>query len=177
MKPRWLAPVAVVVALLLSVPGCSDSKDDKAKSPTETTRFPPTRPVNNKELNEGQGACGLLTSGEVSTVVGLQSNAGSGVETGAGESSCRWLLRGAGTQFVAVIQAVSDVNAYEERVRQLGAGVEPLPGVGDRALLLNDTAYVYKGPKLIIVQVSTSQPLPARKQAATRLAQSAVGRA
>lgn len=170
------APIAVAVAAALALSGCGGS-DKKTAKTTDSTRFPPTRPVNNKELNEGQGACGLLTSGEVSTVVGLQANAGSGVETEAGESSCRWVLRGAGTQFVAVLQSTSDVNAYEERIRQLGAGVEPLPGVGDRALLLNDTAYVYKGNKLIIVQVATTQPLPARKQAVTRLAQSAVGRA
>jgi hypothetical protein len=168
---------AVLAAFVLLTAGCSGDKGDEGKKTTETTRFPPTRPVNNKELNEGQGACGLLTSGEVSTAVGLPASSGSGVETSTGESSCRWVLRVAGTQFVGLVQSVLGVEAYEERIRQLGAGVEPLPGVGDRALLLNDTAYVFKGSKMLIVQVSTSQPLAARKQAATRLAQSAVGRA
>jgi hypothetical protein len=171
---RYRAPVVAFVALMLSTIGCS--KDEAKPQPTTTTRYPPVRPVNNKDLTEGQGACRLLNAAEVSAAVGLQATPGTGVETEAGVSSCRWVLRGAGSQFVGVIEASSNVEAYEERVRQVAPTAENLPGVGERALVVTDTTYVFRQGKMLILSVSTTQPVATRKQAATRLTQTAVGR-
>lgn len=171
------APIVVAVALALAATGCSDSKDTKAaKSTTTVTRFPPTRPVNNKQLAEGQGVCGLVSQAEVASAVGLPANPGTGVETGDGGSSCRWPLRATGNQFVSILEVASDTKAYEDRVRQQGAGIENLAGVGDHAFLANNTAYVFKGAKLIILSVATTQAVATRKTATIKLAQSAAAR-
>lgn len=173
---RFRSPVLAALALLLVLTGCGGSKGGKPKTTTTTTRFPPTRPVNNKQLSEGQGACGLLTSGEISSAVSAPAASGSGVETSGGESSCRWVLRNNAAQFVGIILTASDAKAYEERIQQIGSGVEQLPGVGERALLATDTAYVFKANKLMILSVSSGQAVAQRKAAATKLAQTAVGR-
>lgn len=172
---RIPASVVAFVALTLAAAGCGKDQA-KPKTNTTVTRYPPVRPVNNKPLSEGQGACRLLNAGEVTAAVGLPASAGTGVETEDGGSSCRWVVRGSGNQFVGVIETSAGVEAYEDRVRQVSPSAESLPGVGDRGLLATDTAYVFRQGKLLILQVATTQPVAARKQAATRLAQTAVGR-
>lgn len=166
-----------VLAIAVVVAGCSGGDSKKAaKSTTTVTRFPPTRPLNNKQLAEGQGACGLVTQAEVASAVGLQSNAGTGVETADGGSSCRWTLKASGTQVVSIIEVVKDAQAYEDRIRKEGGAIENLAGVGDHAFFAANTAYVAKGGKLIIVSVATTQAVATRKAATTKLAQSAAAR-
>lgn len=176
MRRGFVVSVAVV-ALLAT--GCGGS-DKKAATQTKTTntRYPPTKPVNNKPLSEGQGACGLLNRSEVTSAVGLNANGGTGVETGDGGSSCKWAFANSGStpQFVSIIEVVKDAQAYEDRIRGQSGAIENLSGVGDRAFLANNTAYVVRGPKLIILSVTTTQAAAVRKTATTKLAQSAAGR-
>ena len=171
--------VVALTALAVLATGCGGDSGKKSgdKTKTTTTRFPPPLPVNNKPLSEGQGACGLINRAEVSTAVGLNANAGTGVETGEGGSSCKWSFANSGStpQFVSIIEVVKDAPAYEDRIRKSSA-VETLAGVGDRAFLAKETAYVVKGPKLIILSVTTTQAAAVRKTATTKLAQSAAGR-
>ena len=169
--------VSVAVIAILAT-GCGgDGKKSDSKTKTTNTRYPPTVPVKNKPLAEGQGACGLLNRGEVTSAVGLNANAGTGVETGDGGSSCKWSFANSGNapQFVSILEVVKDAQAYEDRIRKSSA-VEDLPGVGDRAFLAKETAYVVRGPKLIILSVTTTQAAAVRKTATTKLAQSAAGR-
>jgi S-formylglutathione hydrolase FrmB len=176
-KERWVqtrrplaAPAVLAAALLLF--GCGGDDKDDAGGPN-TTRFPPTAPVNNENLTEGAGACGLLTRGEVEAAVG-PANPGTGVRTKTNES-CTWRLRAGANQFVAVITNTPGQQAYDNARGQV-EGPEELSGVGDRAFVANDTAYALKGNRLIIVEVLSSQPVAARKQAATKLIQMAVPR-
>ena len=174
---RGLAVSAAAVLLVLLATGCSGGDSNKAaKSTTTVTRFPPTRPVNNKQLAEGQGACGLVSRAEVASAVGLQANAGAGVETGDGGSSCKWTLQASGTQFVSILEVVTDVKGYEDRIRSQNGAIETLTGLGDHAFFANNTAYVVKGPKMIIVAVATTQSVAVRKTATTKLAQNAAAR-
>ncbi|MFN2502988.1 MAG: hypothetical protein ABR540_01925 [Acidimicrobiales bacterium] len=162
-----------VVALALVATGCGDD-DDAKPGPATSTRFPPTVPVNNDPLAEGEGACGLLNRGEVEATVSLPVNPGTGVRTKTNES-CTWKLRSGANQFVALFASESGVPQYENAEKQL-AQVEQQSGVGDRAFVAGDTAYALKGGRLVIVQVLTSQPVPARKQAALKLITGAISR-
>lgn len=165
-----------VLAIALVATSCGGDSKKAAKSTTTVTRFPPTRPVNNKQLAEGQGACGLVTQAEVASAVGLQANAGTGVETSDGGSSCRWTLKATGSQLVSIIEVVKGAQAYEDRIRKEGGAIETLAGVGDHAFFASNTAYVVKGDKLIIVSVATTQAVATRKAATAKLAQSAAAR-
>ena len=170
------AVLAAAVTLTVVLTGCGGDGKKSAKSTTTVTRFPPTRPLNNKALAEGQGACGLVTQAEVASAVGLQANAGTGVETGDGGSSCRWTLKASGSQLVSIIEVVKETKAYEDRIRKEGGAIEPLTGLGDHAFLASNTAYVFKGEKMIIVSVATTQAVATRKAATTKLAQNAAAR-
>jgi hypothetical protein len=171
---RRAALALLVIAVVAT--GCGGDGKKAAKSTTTVTRFAPPRPVNNKPLTEGQGACGLVTQAEVASAVGLQANAGTGVETGDGGSSCRWTLKASGSQLVSIIEVVKDTATYEDRIRKEGGAIEDLAGVGDHAFLANNTAYVIKGGKLIILSVATTQAAATRKAATAKLAQSAATR-
>jgi len=174
---RPLGGIAVGVALTVLAAGCGGGGGDegRAGSQTTVTRFPPTVPFSNKTLSEGQGACGLVSRAEITGAVSLQAQAGSGVETEQGGSSCKWSLPGT-NQFVSIILVTRDVPAFEERIRAQGGTIENLAGLGDRAFTVNNTAYVVKGPKLIIVAVATNQAVAARRAATTKLAQTAATR-
>ena len=168
-----MATAAVAALVSLAAVACGGGKD-KSSSTTAVTRFPPTVPVQNEQLAEGAGACGLLSQGDVSSAVGLPANPGSGTRTKTNES-CRWTLRSSADQFVAVIVSSSGRQQYEAAMKSL-ASPEPLSGVGDQAFVSGDTAYALKGDRLVIVQVTTSQAVAARKQAATKLVSGAVNR-
>ena len=172
-RPRPAVVAALVVAVCVAVTGCGGKKQ-KAAPPT-TTRYPPTQPVQNEQISEGTGACALLSESEINGVVGVAVNPGSGTRTKTSES-CRWTARAGSNQFVAVIVAPAGRQLFERAQNELGAAVEQLPGIADRAFVANDTAYALKGERLVIVEVSTSQGVPARKQAATKLITGAVGR-
>ena len=164
---------AAAVALSVAMTGCGGKKQ-KALPPT-TTRYPPTLPVQNEQLTEGNGACGLLSESDISGTVGVAVDPGSGTRTKANES-CRWTARASSSQFVAIIVTPSGRQQFEKAQDELGSQAEALPGVGDRAFVANDTAYALKGDRLVIVEVSTSQPVATRKQAATKLITGAVTR-
>jgi hypothetical protein len=172
--PRLAAVAAALVAVSVALSGCGGGKNHKSVAPT-TTRYPPTRPVQNEQLGEGTGACALLSQSEITSTVGVAVNPGSGTRTKTNEE-CRWSTRSGSNQFVAVIVTPTGRQQFEQAQNQLGAQAEPLPGVGDRAFVANDTAYALKGERLVIVVVSTSQAIASRKQAATKLITGAVGR-
>jgi hypothetical protein len=167
--------IVAALALAVGATGCN-SKSAKPKTTTTVTRFAPVRPINNKVLTEGEGACGLLTQAEVTATVGLQAQPGSGVQNEDGGSSCRWVVKGTGTQVVSILEVVADAKAYQDRVRSQSSGIQNLPGIGDSAFLANGAAYVEKGTKLVILSVATTQPQATRTTAVTKLAQTAVGR-
>jgi len=163
------ATMAVLAAFVLAACG---GKGDSAK-PTTTTRFPPTVPVRVVELSEGNGVCGLLTQAEVAAATRLASQRGSG-SRGATSESCRWNLTGT-SQFVLLLQT-NDGPAQFDRARDAARGGEALNGVGDRAFISNDTVYVQKGPKVLVLQVLSAQGVPQRKEAATTLMRMAAAR-
>ncbi|HEX6596930.1 MAG TPA: hypothetical protein VF045_08340 [Acidimicrobiales bacterium] len=174
MSVRRLLGAGLILALAAT--GCSggDDDDDDRSGPT-TTRYPPTVPVNNEQLSEGQGVCGFVNQGEVSAAAGSPVNAGSGVRTQTSEL-CRWTLRSSASQFVSLILDPTGREEYDRFRNAASRTAENLPGVGDQAFISNDTAYVLKGERLVILQVATSQPVATRKQAATRLVTSAAGK-
>ena len=174
MLTRFAATAAAVVLVAVGATGCGGKKN-KAVSPTTVTRFPPTVPVSNVQLAEGDGACGLLSQADVASATGIAANPGSGTRTKTNES-CRWTLRSGTNQFVAVFLAPAGRQQFDQASNTLGSTAEQLPGVGDKAFVSNDTAYALKGERLVIVEVSTTQPVAARKQAAVKLVTGAIGR-
>jgi hypothetical protein len=155
--------------------GCGGSNDAKREGKTTSTRFAPAVPVTNQKLSEGMGACGLVTQGEVQAAAGSQADAGTGTRTPTNES-CRWNLRSGPNQFVSLILSPRGRQQFESAQNQLKGAAEQLNGLGDRAFAASDSAYVLKGEQLVIVEVSTSQPVAARKQAAIKLATGAIPR-
>lgn len=171
-----LGAVAWMVALAVALGGCGGDDDDRSSATTRNTRFPPPPEVENKPIAEGEGACGLLTRNEVESAAGVTVNPGDGVTTKGGTSSCAYRLRNNTVQYVGVIiQSPGGAN-FDGAAQQLGAAAEPISGVGDRAFVAKDTVYALKGDRLLILTVSTSQPEPARRQAAIRLSQAAIGK-
>jgi hypothetical protein len=171
---RLTRAAAIAAIGIVAATGCSgDNK--KGASTTTVTRFPPTVPVQNEQLAEGDGACGLVNQAEVAAAVGIAADRGTGTRTKTNES-CRWTLRGGTNQFVALIVTATGRQQYDQAAEALGSTAEQLSGIGDRAFVAHDTAYALQGDRLIIVQVATSQAVAARKQAATKLVTDAVGR-
>jgi len=167
--------VGAGLILALAAAGCSGGDDDDDRAQPTTTRFPPTVPVNNEQLSEGQGVCGFVNSGEVSTAVGTPVNSGTGTRTKTGES-CRWTLRSNTSLFVSIILDPAGRQAFDRFRTAASRSAENLGGVGDQAFVANDTAYALKGDRLVILKVATTQPDAARKQAATRLVTTAAAR-
>jgi hypothetical protein len=132
--------------------------------------------VENREIREGEDACGLLSRGEVESTAGVRVNAGTGVTTKGGNSSCAYRLQTASAQYVGVIVQTGGAADFDKAAQQLGSAAEPLQGVGERAFVATDTVYALKGNRLLILTVSTTQPPPARKQAAINLSRSAIGK-
>ncbi len=186
MRFRQVLGAAVVLALVSTAcSGGSDKAKPEAQA-TTTTRFAPPLAVANEPLSEGTGACGVVNQTEVAAAVGSPANPGTGTRTKTGES-CRWTLRsgsaptsaGRGASpvaFVSVILSQRGRSEFDQFRKVAGPTAENLPGVGDQAFLTNDTGYVLKGEKFVILQVATTQSIPARKQAATRLITSAAAR-
>ncbi|MGH9223553.1 MAG: hypothetical protein ACRD2W_07145 [Acidimicrobiales bacterium] len=172
MRIRATATVAVLAVFLVLLTGCGGGKK-KDEGRTTTTRFPPTVPVTNIDLAEGSGICGYLTQSDVRTATGIASQPGAGSRAATNEA-CRWSLQGT-NQFVLLLSNTGGASTFD-RFRE-GATVEDLPGVADRAFVVNDTAYALKGEKVLILQVATTQPIPARKQAAINLMKMAAPRA
>jgi hypothetical protein len=168
------AALAAVLVVSVAATGCGDDKKETS-STTTVTRFPPTVPVQNEEIAEGAGACGLLSQSEVATAVGSAVNPGTGTRTRTNES-CRWTLRTGTNQFVAVILTPTGKAQFDQAAETFGSTAEQLSGIGDRAFVANDTAYALQAERLVIVQVATSQAVAARKQAATNLVRDAMGR-
>ncbi len=171
-----LAAVAWLVVLAVAGGGCGGDDDDKSSATTANTRFPPPVEVENKQIREGEDACGLLTRSEIESAAGVSVNPGDGVTTKAGTSSCAYRVRSNTAQFVGVLVQTPGPPNFESAQRQLGSSVENLPGVGERAFVATDIVYALKGDKLLIVTVSTSQPPATRKQAAIALSRSAIGK-
>ncbi len=170
-----LGAAACFVMVTVVLTGCGDD-EERSGPTTRNTRFPPPAEVENRQIREGEDSCGLLTRTEVESAAAVSVDPGIGVTTKAGNSSCAYRLRGMPTQYVGVILQTPGAPTFDNASKQLGGAAEPLPGVGERAFVASDTAYVLKGDRLLIVTVTTSQPAPARKQAAIQLARSAIGK-
>ena len=172
-----LGAVAWVVVLAVALGACGgDDDDDSSSATTRNTRFPPPPEVENKTIKEGEDACGLLSRGEVESAAGVAVNPGDGVTTKGGTSSCAYRVRTNTAQYVGVIIQSPGTPSFDSASRQLGGAAESISGVGERAFVAKDTVYALKGDRLLILTVSTTQPEPARKQAAIRLSQSAIGK-
>lgn len=174
MSVRQLVGAGLVLALAAA--GCRGGGEEEERAGPTTTRFPPTLPVNNQQLSEGQGVCGFLNQGDVSAAVGSPTNAGTGTRTQTGES-CRWTLRSDARQFVSIILDPAGRESFERFRSASRPAPSTLPGVGDQAFVAGDTAYMLKGNNFVILKVATTQPDAARQQAVTRLVTSAAGRA
>ncbi len=164
------------VVLAVALVACGDKEDGKSAPTTRNTRFPPPPEVENKAIKEGEDACGLLTRSEVESTAGVSVNPGDGVTTKGGTSSCAYRVRNNTAQYVGVIIQTPGRPNFDSASQQLGASAEPLPGVGERAFVAKATVYAVKGDRLLILTVSTGQPDAARKQAAIRLSQAAIGK-
>lgn len=92
------------------------------------------------------------------------------------DESCSWRIQSDTNYFVGVISSMSGRQIFEHATTQF-RDIEHLSGIGDRAFVANESAYSLKGDRLVIVQVVTTQPTPARKQAALTLIQAAMSRA
>ncbi|MDQ3980366.1 MAG: hypothetical protein M3314_12560 [Actinomycetota bacterium] len=171
-----LGALAWIFVLAAAVGGCGGDDDDSSSNTTRNTRFPPPAEVENRPIQEGEGACGLLSRTEVESVAGVSVNPGDGVATKGGTSSCAYRVRNNTAQYVGVIVQTEGGTNFENTSQALGGAAEPLPGVGERAFVAKDTVYALKGGRLLILTVSTTQPEPARKQAAIRLSQAAIGK-
>ena len=169
-----LGTAACVVVLAVAV-GCGGGDDDEQSSATtRNTRFPPPPEVENRPIKEGEEACGLLSRSEVESAAGVPVNAGDGVTTKGGTSSCAYRLTTNRAHYVGVIIQPGGVPNFESASQQLGSAAEPISGVGERAFVAKDTVYALKGDRLLILTVSTTQPEPTRRQAAVTLSQSAI---
>ncbi len=171
-----LGAVASFAVLAVGLGACGDSKDAKSGPTTQNTRFPKPAEVENKSIMEGEDACGLVSRSEVESAAGTAVNPGDGVTTKAGTSSCAYRLRNNTTQYVGVVVQTPGAPNFERASQQVGGAAEPVPGVGERAFIVTDTLFALKGNRLLILTVSTSQPPAARKQAAIRLSQTAIGK-
>jgi hypothetical protein len=166
-------PAYVAVALLCLVAAACGGNDE-AESPTTTReRYVPVVP---EQISEGTGPCGLLTQAEVSSAVGLPADPGAGQQSGGG-GSCSWTLRGSGAQAVNLVTLALGGDPYQQTLSTAPKPIEPVDGVGDRAFIATDTVWAFKGPRVVAVQVTMNQPIATRRQYATKLAQSAIGRA
>jgi hypothetical protein len=165
-----------LLVLAVAVAGCGGKKDEKSSATTRNTRFPKPAEVDNKPIKEGEDACGLLSHSEVESTAGVTVNAGDGVTTKAGTSSCAYRVRNNTTQYVGVIVQRPGPPNFDNASKQLGSAAETLSGLGERAFVAKDTVYALKGDRLLILTVSTTQPEAARKQAAIKLSQAAIGK-
>jgi hypothetical protein len=170
-----LGAVAWCVILAVGLGGCGGD-DGGSSATTRNTRFPPPAEVENREIREGEDSCGLLTRSEVESAAAVSVNPGAGVTTKGGNSSCAYRLRSNTNQYIGVIIQRPGGPGFENASKQFGNSAEPLSGVGERAFVANDTVYALKGDRLLILTVSTAQPVPARRQAAITLSQSAIGK-
>ena len=172
-----LGAVASIVVFAIALGGCGGNDDDDAASPTtRNTRFPPPPEVENRQIKEGEDACALVSRSEVESTAGISVNPGDGVTTKGGTSSCAYRVRTNTAQYVGVIVQGAGAPSFDSASQQLGSVAESIPGVGERAFVARDTVYALKGDRLLILTVSTNQPESARKQAAIRLSQAAIGK-
>ncbi|MGH9279093.1 MAG: DUF3558 family protein [Acidimicrobiales bacterium] len=163
----------VSAAVLLTVAAACGGKDE-AKPPSSTReKYVPVVPT---KVSEGTGPCGLLSQAEIAAAVGQPFNAGEGISS-EGAGSCSWHLRGSATQLVNVVTLSPGGDPYQQTLSTAAKPIEPISGVGERAFIATDTVWAFKGPRVVAVQVVTSQPLNSRKQFATKLAQTAIERA
>ena len=171
-----LGAAAWFVLLTVLVAGCGDDSDDESAPTTGNTRFPPPRQVENKQIKEGEDACGLVSRAEVESVAGIAVNPGDGVTTKGGTSSCAYRVRDNTAQYVGVIVQPQGAGTFDNASKQLAGSTESISGLGERAFLARDTVYALKGDRLLILTVSTAQPDPVRREAAIRLSQAAIGK-
>lgn len=175
----WRRQAVVAAAAVVLAGACGGSSKDKPPPETTTpTIFPAPRPtLPERPISEGTGACALATRAEVEVAVGGGVNAGAGSQRdGGGGSFCRWVLRSAPDQSVAVSTAPGDPAAFEDAVKRAGRNVQVLTGVGDGAFVAGGIAYGLKGSTLVYVIVNTKQAPDKLTAAATQLIRAVVSR-
>lgn len=159
------AAAAALTVLLAALVGCGgddgaeggEGKDGEAKSPAGTVF-----------TGQADKACGVAPKAEVESAIGAPVKAG----TGANGILCRFDLASAADQFVLLSSTQSPDNAKTfDGFRTAARNVESLTGVGDRAFVASNQAYVLKGTTLTVVTVNLKQPQPAITAAAKKMAQ------
>lgn len=161
----WLARralVAVASALLaVAVVGCGGGGDESGGGDTESPR-------GTVFTGQADRACGLAPRAEVESAIGAP------VKNGAGANGilCRFDLASAADQFVLLSSTQSsDSPRMFDAFRTAAPNAETLTGVGDRAFVTSNQAYVLKGTTLTVVTVNLKQPQAAVTAAARRMAQ------
>ncbi|HEV3401032.1 MAG TPA: hypothetical protein VG078_04350 [Acidimicrobiales bacterium] len=159
--PRALAAMA---ALLLAVlVGCGG--DDGGGGDGEGDAASPAGTVFTGQADK---ACGLAPKAEVESAIGAVVKAG----TGANGILCRFDLATAAEQFVLLSSTQSpDSPKTFDAFRTAAPNAETLPGVGDRAFVASNQAYVLKGTTLTVVTINLKQPQAAITAAAKKMAQ------
>lgn len=173
--------VGLLVVALLGSAACSSgdggSDPDTATTVSTEPLFGEPRPtLPTRNISEGTAACGLLTRAEVEAALTVGVAPGTGIEREGTGSACSWALRSDATQKVGVSATPGDAAAFQAAVRQLGAGVERLTGVGEGAIVGEGVAYGIKSGTLVLVTINTRQTLDRRKSAARALVEAAVRR-
>lgn len=91
---------------------------------------------------------------------------------GANGILCRFDLASTAEQFVLLSSTQSPDNAKTfDGFRSATPRAESLTGVGDRAFVTSNQAYVLKGTTLTVVTVNLKQPPPAVAAATRKMAQ------
>lgn len=157
------AALAVLLAVLVGCGGGDDGdeggvgNDGEANSPAGTVF-----------TGQADKACGVAPKAEVEAAVGVPVKAG----VGANGILCRFDLASAADQFVLLSSTQSADSAKTfDAFRTAARNAESLTGVGDRAFVASNQAYVLKGTTLTVVTINLKQAPPAITAAAKKMAQ------
>ncbi len=156
------AMVTAALALVLAAVGCGGGDGDNGDEGEEGA------PAGAVFDGPADRACRLAPRAEVERAIGAPVKDG----TGANGILCRFNLASAADQFVLLSSTQSaDSPKTFDAFRSAAARPETLSGVGDRAFVTANQAYVLKGTTLTVVTVNLKQPQPAVSAAARRMAE------
>lgn len=122
--------------------------------------------------------CNIITKADVEAALGSPVAAGQGTSGAA----CRYTSSSGGEDQAVLVLLTDEPNNKEIFDRTTSArGMEPLPGVGDKAFINKGgqgvQAFVLKGNKIVVVVLNLDRPAQALSDAATKLAQTAATKA
>ncbi len=161
-RARRAVAMAAALALVLAVVGCGGGNDDNGDEGEEGA------PAGTVFTGQADRACGLAPRAEVESAIDAPVKAGNG----ANGILCRFDLASAADQFVLLSSTQSaDSHKAFDAFRTAAANSETLTGVGDRAFVTGNQAYVLKGNTLTVVTINLKQPQPAITAAAKKMPQ------